>query len=95
MIGVALANKPGHWEPSASASVMDGMDERRPKVSRRKFLKWGVAGLVGGTALGVVQSGMERTERTLRLPRWRADGFQVAHVSDVHLLNSTQLAAAH
>ena len=68
--------------------------EKGPKVSRRRFLKWGAAGLAAGTVGGIVGGGMVRTERTLRLPRWRADGFRVAQVSDVHVNNGGQLAAA-
>lgn len=73
---------------------MDGMNERPPKVSRRKVLKWGAAGLVAGTALGVMESHLERSERAFRLPRWKADGFRIAHVTDVHLLNPSLLEVA-
>ncbi len=64
------------------------------KVTRRKVLKWGAAGLLAGTGIGVVESGMVLTERTLHLPRWKADGFRIAHMSDAHASNAGQLAAA-
>ncbi len=68
--------------------------DRPSRITRRKALAWGATGLLAGTGIGVAQSGMVRTERTLRLPRWKADGFRVAQVSDVHVNNAAQLAAA-
>lgn len=71
------------------------MDEGKPpRFSRRKVLGLGAAGLVAGTAVGIFESGLQRTERTLRLPRWKADGFRIAQVTDVHVNNSGLLAAA-
>lgn len=37
---------------------------------------------------------MQVTERTLQLPRWGADGFRVAQISDVHLVDDAQLESA-
>ncbi|RYG32259.1 hypothetical protein EON81_21060, partial [bacterium] len=70
------------------------MEESRRKITRRKVLKWGAAGLVVGTGIGILGNGLETTRRTLRLPKWKADGFRIAQVSDVHLTNSSQLASA-
>lgn len=69
---------------------------RKPlkKLSRRTVLKLGATGLVAGTGIGIASSRMERTERTLRLPNWKAGAMRVAHVSDVHLINARQVASA-
>lgn len=58
----------------------------RTALSRRKLL---AAGAVSGLALaGLADLGTRRLvveRRELRLPRWDADGFKVAFLSDTHL----------
>lgn len=62
---------------------------RSPEASRRDLLRWFAAGaltaavpLVAGDATATWIS-LERSE--LRLPRWDADGFRVALITDLHL----------
>ncbi|RYG60938.1 hypothetical protein EON80_24310 [bacterium] len=70
------------------------MEKAKPKISRRTVLKWGAAGVVAGTGIGLLGNEMEITQRTLRLPKWKADGFRIAQVSDVHVIDDAQLASA-
>ncbi len=56
------------------------------KLTRRQFFGWGAATAVVGT--GVWQWGeannLTLERRTIQLPRWKADGFRVAVLSDFH-----------
>ena len=54
----------------------------------------GALGLVAATGVGMARSKLRLTRRTLRLSRWREDGFRVAQVSDVHLNNDGELRIA-
>ena len=70
----------------------------KDRISRRDLLRW--AG-IGGTAalatgsLGAIQSSAIVVERrTLRLPKWDADGFRVAVVSDIHVNDAVCAARA-
>lgn len=66
--------------------------------SRRRFLK--VAGALGIGTLGVAIWQKDEVNRLvverrdLRLPRWTADGFLVAQLSDLHLSTASAFARA-
>jgi len=64
------------------------------KLSRRALLKWSVAGVLATAGSGVAASKLQVVTRTLQLPGWRADGFRVAQVSDVHLNHDGLLKVA-
>lgn len=55
---------------------------------------WGAAGALTTAGVGAYASSLAVTDRTLTLPNWDADGFRVAHLSDVHLNNDGLLAVA-
>lgn len=79
---------------SGPRTVTPGMSGEPEGVSRRALLKWATAGALATAAGGVLASPLQITRRTLRLPNWRANGFTVAHVSDVHVNNDGLLASA-
>lgn len=58
------------------------------RPTRRQLLKamaYGAAtGIVGGGVAQVYSSSIELVAREIRLPRWGADGFRVAVISDIH-----------
>lgn len=55
----------------------------------------GGLGLAGaGMAAGLIGNDLRLSRHTLRLPRWKADGFRVAHLSDVHVNDVAKLATA-
>lgn len=56
------------------------------KVTRRKFML-GTAAVLGGTALWQKDSADRLTieRHTLNLPRWDADGFKIALLTDMHM----------
>lgn len=70
----------------------------RNKVTRRDLLKAMGAGAISGlspVALGDLTTNAISLERhTLSLPRWDADGFRAAFVSDLHVNSRRQLALA-
>ncbi|MBN9502969.1 MAG: metallophosphoesterase [Armatimonadetes bacterium] len=59
------------------------------QISRRRFLKsagLGAVGAIGTFAYGDLTSSKVRLEqKELKLPRWDADGFKVAVITDLHL----------
>lgn len=65
----------------------DGKNPKNP--TRRDVLRWMAAGVAtSGLTLvygDVCTEAISVERRTLRLPRWEADGFRVAVISDLHL----------
>lgn len=65
------------------------MKSKSKLVSRRDILRWGGAGALltlGVCATGTVESSALVLEKhELRLPKWDADGFRVAVISDIHV----------
>lgn len=80
-------------------------ETQKPKlVSRRDVLRWGGAGAL--LSLGVCSSGTVESSalvverREIRLPKWDAEGFRVAVISDIHVNDPvagarTQVAVQH
>lgn len=63
--------------------------QKKRRITRRRFLKTLLYGGLGVAGVGVWQKGeadrltLERL--TLHLPRWDAEGFKIAQISDLHL----------
>lgn len=68
------------------------MEQEAPKdkkfISRRDVMRWAGAGaltaLVSGSFGAVESSAVVVEKRELQLPKWDADGFRVAVLSDIH-----------
>jgi predicted MPP superfamily phosphohydrolase len=58
----------------------------KSKITRRKLLQLGALAVAATTVDGYIGSEAIKLERkTLRLPKWDADGLRIAQVSDVHV----------
>ena len=82
-------------------NVLDGRPTTPPNpdaFSRRDFLRWSGAGAVAALAAGsygaVASNALVLEEHELRLPKWDADGFRVAIVSDIHANDDVAIARA-
>lgn len=66
------------------------------KISRRKLLSLGLLAGIGGTGIYQYTSRhrLEVRHETLKLPRWKANGFKVALVSDLHINTAGEIDPA-
>lgn len=62
------------------------MTDSKRKVTRRSVIKWTGLGIVALGASQINNRNELTIERsTLRLPRWNADGFKIALLTDLHM----------
>lgn len=72
------------------------MTERGRRISRRTLIKGAVLAGLGGTTwyqLGA-RNRLDVRRETLRLPKWKADGFRVGFLSDLHVHSEIQIEPA-
>lgn len=84
------------WEHAHSNAMTEPSQPKR--ISRRDVLRWAGAGtltaLLGGS-VGLIESSDVKLEKhELRLPKWDADGFRVAVLSDIHANDAVAAARA-
>lgn len=68
------------------------------KLSRRRFLLGSLGAGIATAGVGAYQYGqadrLSLERRTLKLPRWDANGFKIAFISDFHLTNPRSVKRA-
>jgi predicted MPP superfamily phosphohydrolase len=70
------------------------VEKAKGSISRRRLILGGL-GLAGaGLAAGLIDNRLRLSRHTLRLPHWQADGFRIAHLSDVHVNDGAKLRVA-
>lgn len=72
------------------------MAERGNGISRRTLIKGAVLAGLGGTAWYQIgtRNRLEVRRETLTLPKWKADGFRVGFLSDLHMHTEYQIKPA-
>lgn len=70
------------------------MEPDKRRLSRRRLILGGLGLATAGVGLSLIDNELRLSRHTLTLPRWKADGFRVAHLSDVHVNDPAKLAVA-